>query len=199
MSNDLDYLSNLLSADIESEPDNTATSPITAGKRKITEDDTFIKELEANVQAKKRKVEEVQSKQCNDLIKKHFEGTFGNSASSYDLCVTSGICCYICNQCKYTWFSASELCKKERHTIKVINTFKRFFKCVNCNNRTISFDVVPLRPCRNCNVNNWARAPMMKERKVSMEAQLSIRGGESKYLNSMSSGGEASLNLLVPE
>lgn len=72
MSNDLDYLSNLLSADIESEPDNTATSPITAGKRKITEDDTFIKELEANVQAKKRKVEEVQSKQCNDLIKKHF-------------------------------------------------------------------------------------------------------------------------------
>lgn len=104
-----------------------------------------------------------------------------------------------CVECKYTWFSASELCKRERHTIKLIQTFKRFFKCVNCSTRTISFDVVPLRACSHCGVISWARAPMMQEKKVDLESGLSIRGGESKYLNSMSSGGAASLNLLVPE
>lgn len=39
----------------------------------------------------------------------------------------------------------------------------------------------------------------LQEKKVDLESGLSIRGGESKYLNSMSSGGAASLNLLVPE
>uniref|UniRef100_A0A8D8YXD3 Protein MCM10 homolog n=1 Tax=Cacopsylla melanoneura TaxID=428564 RepID=A0A8D8YXD3_9HEMI len=104
-----------------------------------------------------------------------------------------------CVECKYTWFSASDLCKRDRHTIKLITTFKRFFKCVNCSVRTISFDVVPLRACSNCGVTNWSRAPMMQEKKVNLEHQLCIRGGESKYLSSMNSGGEASLNLLVPE
>lgn len=81
MADDLDYLSNLFSADIASD---NASQPSSnqdistlgtdkvAGKRKLTEDDTFIKELEENVKAKKKKIEGVQAKRCEELIKKHF-------------------------------------------------------------------------------------------------------------------------------
>ncbi|KAL1462755.1 hypothetical protein WDU94_014567 [Cyamophila willieti] len=81
MGDDLDLLSNLLSADIESDGEApnqdtktpTAESNTTVGKRKLAEDDTFMKELEENVNTKKKKFNNSQAKKnCADLIKKHF-------------------------------------------------------------------------------------------------------------------------------
>lgn len=44
-----------------------------------------------------------------------------------------------------------------------MNTFKRFFKCGHCSNRTVTLDlVVPLEPCRNCGMSRWERAPMLR-------------------------------------
>ncbi|XP_075218983.1 protein MCM10 homolog [Lycorma delicatula] len=103
-----------------------------------------------------------------------------------------------CLKCKYTWFSASDLCKEEGHPIKVINSLKRFFKCNDCGNRTVSLEVIPLINCKQCGKANWKRAPMLSERKTLANMnQLSIRGGEQKFINSVETNG--SLNLLVPD
>lgn len=89
-----------------------------------------------------------------------------------------------CLVCKYTWFSASEWCKTERHPLKVVDATKRFFKCGDCNSRTACLTMFPLVTCNNCNGSKWERAPMMGHKKVE-GANLSIRGDELAFLNSM--------------
>lgn len=101
-----------------------------------------------------------------------------------------------CIKCNYLWFSASEACKAEGHPLKVIDTVKRFFKCGNCENRTVSLTIIPLLPCKKCSGTNWVRTAMMKE-KVAKNDSLSIRGGEQKFVGSVITN--ASLNLLVPD
>lgn len=90
-----------------------------------------------------------------------------------------------CSKCKYTSFSASELCKTERHPLKVFDAVKRFFKCGDCGNRTACLEVVPTRECKNCGSGRWERTTMMKERVVGGAHTLSIRGGEQKFVNSV--------------
>lgn len=103
-----------------------------------------------------------------------------------------------CLKCKYTNFSASDLCKKEKHPLKVFDATKRFFKCGDCSNRTVSLALIPTHPCKNCGSSRWEKTSMMKERKVEIAApKLSIRGGEQKFTNSVV--GDANLDLLVPD
>lgn len=89
-----------------------------------------------------------------------------------------------CLVCKYTWFSASEWCKKEKHTLRVLDATKRFFKCGDCNTRTACLTMFPIISCNNCNSSKWERAPMMAHKKVE-GTNLSIRGDELAFLNSM--------------
>ena len=49
----------------------------------------------------------------------------------------------MCRQCKYVALGQSEYCKENRHQIKVVKATKRFFKCKNCGNRTMSLDRLP--------------------------------------------------------
>nr|CAD7262979.1 unnamed protein product [Timema shepardi] len=67
-----------------------------------------------------------------------------------------------CKACKYTAFSASDRCKTEGHPLKVTDGTKRFFKCGDCGNRTVTLDIVPLLTCKNCSSSRWGRAPMMR-------------------------------------
>lgn len=104
-----------------------------------------------------------------------------------------------CTKCKYTAFSAAQICKDERHPLKVLDTFKRFFKCADCSNRTISLELIPLHSCSNCSGSRWVKAPMLREKKVtSLSDGLSIRGEEESYF-----GGEVTcgknINLLIPD
>lgn len=101
-----------------------------------------------------------------------------------------------CLVCKYTWFSASEWCKTEKHTLRVQDATKRFFKCNDCNSRTACLTMFPLISCKNCNGSKWERAPMMGHKKVE-EANLSIRGDEQSFLNAMQP--KLSLGLMVPD
>ena len=48
-----------------------------------------------------------------------------------------------CHLCNYTSFKSSELCREKGHRVKVINAKKRFFKCGDCKNRTVSLDRLP--------------------------------------------------------
>lgn len=102
-----------------------------------------------------------------------------------------------CLKCKYTNFSASELCKNEKHPLKVFDAMKRFFKCGDCGNRTVSLDVVPLKPCKKCGGAKWEKTGMMKEKIVKVDNGLSLRGDEETFLNSAATN--KNLNLLVPE
>lgn len=102
-----------------------------------------------------------------------------------------------CLKCKYTSFSAADICKKEGHPLKVFDAMKRFFKCGNCQNRTVSLEVFPTKLCTNCGSGKWERTGMMKEKVVGVVHQLSIRGGEQKFVNSVVA--DANVNLLVPD
>lgn len=102
-----------------------------------------------------------------------------------------------CLKCKYTSFSAADRCKTERHPLKVADATKRFFKCGDCDNRTVCLEVVPIKPCSNCGGGKWERTTMMKEKKVTVSHGLSIRGGEQKFVNSVVT--DANINLLVPD
>ncbi|KAG6447712.1 protein MCM10 homolog [Manduca sexta] len=104
-----------------------------------------------------------------------------------------------CAKCKYTAFSASQLCKDERHPLKVLDTFKRFFKCLDCSNRTVSLDIFPTHTCSNCRGSRWEKAPMLREKKVtSLSEGLSIRGEEETFIGGQVSSGK-NINLLVPD
>ncbi|XP_050077023.1 protein MCM10 homolog [Anopheles maculipalpis] len=104
-----------------------------------------------------------------------------------------------CTQCKYIAFSAADRCKAEGHQLRVHEAEKRFFRCADCGNRTVSLFRIPKVSCKGCQSSRWERCAMMKEKRgVQIGDVLSIRGDEEKYLGSLA-GASASLNLLVPE
>ncbi|XP_046141775.1 protein MCM10 homolog [Osmia bicornis bicornis] len=103
-----------------------------------------------------------------------------------------------CLLCKYTSFSASDMCKEQKHPLRVTDATKRFFKCTDCGNRTVSLDRIPSHSCIKCSSSNWSRAAMMDERRTNVAVTaLSIRGDEETFMGSMTK--DANLNLLVPE
>lgn len=101
-----------------------------------------------------------------------------------------------CLVCKYTWFSASEWCKTEKHPLRVLDATKRFFRCNDCHTKVSSLTMFPLIACRVCNGSKWERAPMMTHKKVE-EIHLSIRGDEQAFLSSMQP--KLSMGLMVAE
>uniref|UniRef100_A0A182R410 Protein MCM10 homolog n=1 Tax=Anopheles funestus TaxID=62324 RepID=A0A182R410_ANOFN len=104
-----------------------------------------------------------------------------------------------CTQCKYIAFSAADRCKTEGHQLRVHDAEKRFFRCGDCGNRTVSLFRIPKVSCKACQSSRWERCAMMREKRgVQIGDVLSIRGDEEKYLGSLA-GANASLNLLVPE
>ena len=103
-----------------------------------------------------------------------------------------------CLVCKYTSFSASDICKEQKHPLRVADAVKRFFKCGDCGNRTVSLDRIPSHSCIKCSSSSWTRAAMMDERKTHVHVTaLSIRGDEETHIGSASK--DANLNLLVPD
>lgn len=102
-----------------------------------------------------------------------------------------------CLDCKYTSFSAAQKCKDAKHKFRVFDAIKRFFKCGNCGNRTVSLEICPLLSCKNCGSTKWEKTTMMKEKIAKIGDGLSIRGGEQTFVNSVVT--DANINLLVPE
>jgi hypothetical protein len=49
----------------------------------------------------------------------------------------------MCKVCKYIALGQSEYCKELHHQIRVVKATKRFFKCKDCGNRTMSLDRLP--------------------------------------------------------
>ncbi|KAK6640695.1 hypothetical protein RUM44_012392 [Polyplax serrata] len=103
-----------------------------------------------------------------------------------------------CLKCHYKAFSASDLCKREKHPIKVFKAIKRFWKCAKCSARTVSLELVPVHPCKTCGNSSWEKTSMMPEKGPNLTVEpLSIRGMEEKFIGSVAKN--ANLNLMVPE
>ncbi|OXA58463.1 protein MCM10 homolog [Folsomia candida] len=103
----------------------------------------------------------------------------------------------MCKQCKYVALGQSEYCKEQHHQIRVVKATKRFFKCKDCGNRTMSLDRLPKHPCKQCNSSNWLAAPVGKEKTgpILPTEVLSLRGHEEKFIGT--SGSKMFLNLEV--
>lgn len=101
----------------------------------------------------------------------------------------------VCPVCKYKAFTAAERCKTERHPFKVVEAEKRFFECEDCGNRVVSLYRIPKISCANCQSSRWKRTGMIREKKMLVGEQLSIRGDEETFLGSVQTQGN--LNLCV--
>lgn len=174
-------------------------------KPKVTEDSKKLKPI---MSERFKKILEATSAHEN-LIKQHeddeqekyFNKLEKKEAMEEKMLNTFKLACKAvrCVKCKYTAFSAAQICKDERHPLKVLDTFKRFFKCADCNNRTVSLEILPLRSCSNCNGSRWEKAPMLREKKVtSLSAGLSIRGEEETFIGGQVTAGK-NIDLLVPD
>lgn len=136
----------------------------------------------------------------NQKQEKYFEMLERKEAMEEKMLNTFKVACKAvsCAVCKYTSFSASQKCKTEKHRLTVTDGFKRFFKCQDCSNRTVTLDKIPKYSCKNCQGSHWIRTAMMKEKVVKITSEiLSIRGDEETFIGSMMT--EGNINLLVPE
>ncbi|CAK1553851.1 unnamed protein product [Leptosia nina] len=175
--------------------ESNARAPSCSSSSKIIMSERFKKILEATSAHEhllKEHDDAEQNKYFNKLEKKE--------AMEEKMLNTFKIACKAvrCVKCKYTAFSAAELCKTDRHPLKVIETFKRFFKCADCNNRTISFEILPLQSCNNCKSSRWIKAPMLREKNELLTETLSIRGEEEGFIGAEIKGGK-NISLLVPD
>ncbi|XP_055638693.1 protein MCM10 homolog [Toxorhynchites rutilus septentrionalis] len=166
--------------------------------------------LEQEEQTRKERLKKIleATSSHTDLIKAHedeqqekyFKELERKEAMEEKMLNTYQVACkaVICKQCKYIAFSAANRCKVERHELTVRDAEKRFFKCADCGNRTISLHRLPKTTCKNCQSSRWERCAMMREKRGPLlGASLSIRGDEEKHLGSCAN--TANLNLLVPE
>ncbi|XP_064606822.1 protein MCM10 homolog [Liolophura sinensis] len=93
---------------------------------------------------------------------------------------------YTCQQCKYTALSISDLCKAEGHKVNQIKGMKRFFKCQDCNTRTMTLHRYPTLPCRSCKGKSFIKTSMWKEKEgPKLESEiLHVTGDTQKFLDS---------------
>lgn len=135
----------------------------------------------------------------NDRQEKYFENLEKKEAMEEKMANTMSVPCkaVTCVQCKYIAFSASDKCRQENHTLKIRDGEKRFFKCSDCGNRTITLHKIPKISCKNCKSSKWSRTAMMSDRKLTIGNTLSIRGDEEQYIGN--STANSNINLLVPD
>ena len=107
-----------------------------------------------------------------------------------------------CKQCKYTYWSPHENCKKNNHELKwskgfyflliifklILIVTKRWFQCSNCPaSRCITMDQYPRITCANCGSSTkWKRSAANDThvKNITEASSLLVRGEERKWVNS---------------
>lgn len=90
-----------------------------------------------------------------------------------------------CKQCKYTFWSAHETCKKKNHDLKWTKVTKRWFKCKRCpTQRAVTFEKYPKNSCSSCGQGtHWVRCSAGSTKAAPTEAsKLLVRGEERKWV-----------------
>ncbi|XP_071816811.1 protein MCM10 homolog [Apostichopus japonicus] len=140
-------------------------------------DSEEMKEIIAGKSEFKRQLEaELEEKYFNEMEQKEKLELKMDSIMEKEVKVVS------CQQCNFTWFCPSSLCKVENHKLKWHNAVQRFFKCEGCTLRSIAFFRYPTRHCRNCRGGKFTRVSMLNVREKK-EGTLLLRGEERKWIN----------------
>lgn len=180
-------------------PLNDATSIESAPKKVRIEENAFISDRFKKMMAMTSKHTDLLEQKDNEEQEKYFNKLELKEKMEEKMANTFKVQCkaVTCTVCKYTSFSAAELCKTERHKLKVTDAMKRFFKCGNCEKRTASLEIYPTKLCENCGSGKWLKTGMIKEKIVTVSNKLSVLGGEQKFVNSAMN--DSNIDLLVPD
>nr|XP_006818837.1 PREDICTED: protein MCM10 homolog [Saccoglossus kowalevskii] len=152
----------------------------------LSEIDKHSEEFQNMVKAKSKHSELVHEVEA-DLQEKYFqELEKKEKLETRATSIMEKVCKVVsCKQCQYTYFSPSERCKKENHSLKWHETKQRYYQCKKCKTRMFTFNMLPTGSCRNCGNTQFERTGMMSERKVpKLESEtLLLRGEELKYVS----------------
>lgn len=172
---------------------------ITPAKKQKTEESGFTSERFKKLMAASSTHSDLLEQRDDQAKEKYFQKLEMKEKLEEKMLTTYKMPCKAvrCLICKYTSFSASDHCKAEKHTLKVFDSMKRFYKCGNCKNRTACLTFIPTQPCSNCGSSNWEKTTMMKEKIDEFKPKLSIRGGEQSFIHSNIT--DHNLDLLVPD
>ncbi|KAI6197623.1 hypothetical protein M3Y94_01246700 [Aphelenchoides besseyi] len=88
-----------------------------------------------------------------------------------------------CKTCSYTTMHLAQRCIDLNHDFVRHKATKRFFKCKECQTRTMCFGLMPTKPCIQCSSRDFERVAMKDERKVEIREKLLVRGEERTFVN----------------
>ncbi|TPP64766.1 Protein MCM10 protein, partial [Fasciola gigantica] len=94
-------------------------------------------------------------------------------------------CTYVhCKTCGYRAWKAAPECSRCDHQLVYVKGTKRYFRCRNCAQRTITFERYPNHCCKNCGESLFEKTGILAERKQSIlpGGKLLTRGYEEKHL-----------------
>ncbi|XP_076264525.1 minichromosome maintenance 10 homolog isoform X1 [Rhynchophorus ferrugineus] len=180
-------------------PLNTSEPVETPSKKSKLQESEFISDRFKKMMAMSSRHSELIEQHDDEEKEKYFQKQEMKEKMEEKMANTFKVSCKAvkCLTCKYVSFSASDFCKKERHPLKVFDATKRFYKCSNCQYRTATLEIFPTKSCQSCGSSKWERTGMMKEKIIAVQHQLSIRGGEQTFINSVAK--DANLDLLIPD
>ncbi|KAA0193025.1 hypothetical protein FBUS_09153 [Fasciolopsis buskii] len=94
-------------------------------------------------------------------------------------------CTYVhCKTCGYRAWKAAPDCRRSDHQLVFIKGTKRYFRCRNCAQRTITFERYPNHCCKNCGESLFEKTGILSDRKQPTlpGEKLLTRGYEEKFL-----------------
>lgn len=94
-------------------------------------------------------------------------------------------CTYVhCKTCGYRAWKAAPDCRRSDHQLVFIKGTKRYFRCRNCAQRTITFERYPTHCCKNCGESLFEKTGILSDRKQPTlpGEKLLTRGYEEKFL-----------------
>jgi len=89
-----------------------------------------------------------------------------------------------CKDCKYTYWSPHDNCRKKGHTLTWNNVIKRFFDCACGQGRAVTWKPFPKVCCSACGNTTWRKGGATKvSSRVKLDTEkLELTGGEPLYL-----------------
>jgi minichromosome maintenance protein 10 len=93
----------------------------------------------------------------------------------------------VCRQCQYTAYKQTVLCKQKQHFVKVCEVKQKFFECVECHQRVLTWSQYPVDNCTRCrSLKGFRRTALIRERHGAKfdDEILLLRGEEAKFLSS---------------
>ena len=81
---------------------------------------------------------------------------------------------YFCKECDMLREVNPKYCQENKHNVEKKRAKKRFFECIDCENRTTSVYSTPRHRCERCQGGRWKVAGMVKESVGRSEGKMLV-------------------------